>query len=79
MKLHFFLHSQRVIYLHDFDIVERVGGVDNVKEFNIHVSDDTLDIHLYWAGKVTITIPIMNVYGSLISAIIVTPSKHTII
>ena len=50
-------------------------GIAITKEFNILVIDDTLDIHLYWAGKGTLTIPIRNVHGPLIFAITVTPSK----
>lgn len=61
----------------DFNIVEKAGGVGKgiTKEFNVDVNDTTLVIHLSWAGKGTNAIPIRGVYGPLISAITVTPSK----
>ncbi|XP_028755433.1 probable LRR receptor-like serine/threonine-protein kinase At1g53430 [Neltuma alba] len=64
-------------YLHDFNIMREAGGVGKgiVKDFNVHVKDNTLEIHLYWAGKGTTSIPYDNgVYGPLISAISVTPN-----
>lgn len=61
----------------DFDIKEAAGGVGKgiTKEFDVDVNDNTLEIHLYWAGKGTTSIPNRGVYGPLISAITVTPSK----
>jgi hypothetical protein len=63
--------------LKDFNIVEEAGGVGKgiTKEFVVEVNDNTLEIHLYWAGKGTNAIPVEGVYGPLISAITVTPSK----
>ncbi|XP_028755436.1 probable LRR receptor-like serine/threonine-protein kinase At1g53440 isoform X2 [Neltuma alba] len=63
-------------YLHDFNIMREAGGVGKgiVKNFNVDVNDNTLEIHLYWAGKGTTTIPNYAVYGPLISAISVTPN-----
>lgn len=57
--------------------MEAAGGVGKgiTKEFDVDVSDSTLEIHLYWAGKGTTAIPDRGVYGPLISAITVTPSK----
>lgn len=62
----------------DFNIVEAAGGVGKpvTKEFDVDVNDSTLEIHLYWAGKGTHSIPHRSVYGPLISAITVTPSKN---
>ncbi|MFS7911939.1 hypothetical protein Hanom_Chr02g00123931 [Helianthus anomalus] len=37
------------------------------------VNGSTLEIHLYWAGKETTTIPDRGVYGPLLSAIAITP------
>jgi len=63
--------------LKDFNIMEEAGGVGKgiTKEFDVEVNDTTLEIHLYWAGKGTTAVPDRGVYGPLISAITVTPSK----
>ena len=64
--------------LTDFSIMEEAGGVGKgiTKDFkNVTVEGSTLEIHLYWAGKGTTAIPDRGVYGPLISAITVTPSK----
>lgn len=61
----------------DFNIVEEAKGVGKAitKDFETSVNGSTLEIHLYWAGKGTNAIPSRGVYGPLISAITVTPSK----
>lgn len=63
--------------LKDFDIELEAGGVNKplTKNFTAVVTDTTLDIHFYWAGKGTSGIPVRGVYGPLISAISVDPSK----
>ncbi|XP_065629647.1 probable LRR receptor-like serine/threonine-protein kinase At1g53430 isoform X2 [Quercus suber] len=69
---------QGKLELKDFNIVEEAGGVGMpiIKEFDdVLVSGSTLEIHFYWAGKGTTSIPVKGVYGPLISAIEVTPSK----
>lgn len=50
-------------------------GLPTTLESDVDVDDGTLEIHLYWAGKGTTAIPDRGVYGPLISAIAVTPSK----
>ena len=58
--------------------MEEAGGVGIgiTKEFNsISVTGSTLEIDLYWSGKGTTAVPDRGVYGPLISAITVTPSK----
>ncbi|KAI9085932.1 hypothetical protein K1719_032009 [Acacia pycnantha] len=62
-------------YLRDFNIMKEAGGVGKgiVKDFNVDVNNNTLEIHLYWAGKGTVSVP-YGVYGPLISAISVTPN-----
>ncbi|KAG5120353.1 hypothetical protein JHK82_034773 [Glycine max] len=62
-------------YLKDFNIAKEAGGVGKgiTREFNVNVTESTLEIHLSWAGKGTNAIPIIGVYGPLISAITVTP------
>ncbi|XP_054811745.1 probable LRR receptor-like serine/threonine-protein kinase At1g53430 [Prosopis cineraria] len=63
-------------YLSDFNIMEAAGGVGKgiFRDFNVDVRDNSLEIHLYWAGKGTTAIPDRGVYGPLISAISVTPN-----
>ena len=65
------------VVLEDFNIMEEAGGVDRgiTREFNVDVNGSTLEIHLYWRGKGTTAIHDRGVYGPLISAITVTPSK----
>ncbi|CAL5403097.1 unnamed protein product [Camellia sinensis] len=60
----------------DFDIMEEAEGVGKniTKEVDAYVNGSTLEIHLYWSGKGTTTIPNQGTYGPLISAISVTPS-----
>lgn len=55
----------------DFNIEDAAGGVNKaiVMPFPAEVSDNTLEIRFYWAGKGTIGIPVRGVYGPLISAI----------
>lgn len=61
----------------DFNIEDEAGGVQRaiIKNFTAIVTDNTLDIRFYWAGKGTTGIPVRGVYGPLISAISVDPSK----
>lgn len=63
--------------LTDYNIAEKANGVRRgiVEEFDVNVNGSTLEIHLYWTGKGTTAIPDRGVYGPLISAIAVTPSK----
>ncbi|KAJ0684362.1 putative Malectin domain-containing protein [Helianthus annuus] len=60
----------------DFDISDEAGGVGKeiVKSYTVNVNA-TLFIRLNWAGKGTTAIPSRGVYGPLISAISVNPSK----
>lgn len=65
------------LVLEDFNIMKEAGGAGKgiVREFDVLVNGSTLEIHLYWKGKGTTAIPDRGVYGPLISAITVTPSK----
>ena len=64
----------------DFNIVEeanRTSGNDQafVKQYlNVNVTDNTLEIRFYRAGKGTRAVPKRGNYGILISAISVCPS-----
>lgn len=63
--------------LENFNIEDEAGGAGNplLKTFTVVVTSHTLKIHFYWAGKGTTGIPVRGVYGPLISAISVDPSK----
>ncbi|KAG9448165.1 hypothetical protein H6P81_014293 [Aristolochia fimbriata] len=67
---------QGVRVLKDFNIENRAGGPGRalVLNFIAKVTSNTLEIHLYWAGKGTTSVPFKGVYGPLISAISVTPN-----
>ena len=66
---------QRKLVSKDFNIAKEAGGVGKavIKKFTAVVTNNALDIRLYWAGKGTTTIPFGSVYGPLISAISVDP------
>ncbi|XP_058100934.1 probable LRR receptor-like serine/threonine-protein kinase At1g53440 isoform X3 [Magnolia sinica] len=68
------IQDQRV--LKDFNIQKVAGGPGRevIIPFTANVTDHTLEIHFYWAGKGTTAIPDRGVYGPLISAITVTPN-----
>ncbi|XP_047962224.1 probable leucine-rich repeat receptor-like serine/threonine-protein kinase At3g14840 [Salvia hispanica] len=72
----FDVYIQGKLVLKDFDIELEAGGVNKplIKNFTVVVTDTTLDIHFYWAGKGTSGIPVRGVYGPLVSAISVNPS-----
>ncbi|KAM2949271.1 hypothetical protein FF1_036183 [Malus domestica] len=55
----------------DFDISKEAGGVNRavVKKFNVIVSENYLEIHLFWAGKGTCCIPDSGDYGPLIAVV----------
>ncbi|KAL5997727.1 hypothetical protein ACLOJK_008657 [Asimina triloba] len=67
---------QGKLVLRDFNIEDAAGGPGKavVKTFTTVVTSHTLEIHLYWAGKGTTSIPSRGVYGPLISAISVDPN-----
>nr|TKR97677.1 putative LRR receptor-like serine/threonine-protein kinase [Populus alba] len=58
-----------------FDIYIQAGGVDRAitKTFNVTVSENHLEIHLFWAGKGTCCNPVQGYYGPIISALNVVP------
>ncbi|XP_024008133.1 probable LRR receptor-like serine/threonine-protein kinase At1g56130 isoform X2 [Eutrema salsugineum] len=60
----------------DFDIRRTAGGSSIravQREYKANVSENYLEIHLFWAGKGTCCIPIQGAYGPLISAVSATP------
>ncbi|KAG8386456.1 hypothetical protein BUALT_Bualt03G0150600 [Buddleja alternifolia] len=71
----FDVYIQGNLVLKDFNIEDEAGGVNKgiTRNFTAIVTDNTLDIRFYWAGKGTNGIPVRGVYGPLISAISVDP------
>ncbi|GKV50310.1 hypothetical protein SLEP1_g57022 [Rubroshorea leprosula] len=67
----FDIYIQGTIVLKDFDISNEAGGVNRAitKNFIATVSENHLEIHLFWAGKGTCCIPQPGSYGPSISAI----------
>jgi len=55
----------------DFNFTKEAQGSNGsfTRAFNTTVTDRTLEIRLYWAGKGTTVIPIRGNYGPIISAI----------
>ncbi|XP_075486618.1 putative LRR receptor-like serine/threonine-protein kinase At1g07650 isoform X1 [Primulina tabacum] len=72
----FDVYLQGEVVLKDFDIAAKAGGPGKpiVETFTATVTNHTLKIHLYWAGRGTTGIPERGVYGPLISAISVDPN-----
>ncbi|XP_048129590.1 probable leucine-rich repeat receptor-like serine/threonine-protein kinase At3g14840 [Rhodamnia argentea] len=67
----FNVYIQGKLVWKDFNIAIEAGGVGKpvIKNFNATVTNGTLEIRFYWAGKGTYAIPNRGVYGPLISAI----------
>ncbi|XP_020227245.1 probable LRR receptor-like serine/threonine-protein kinase At1g56140 [Cajanus cajan] len=68
----FDIYIQGTRVLKDFDIQKEAGGVSYravQKQFRFEVSENYLEIHLFWAGKGTCCIPAQGTYGPLIQAI----------
>ncbi|GKV44303.1 hypothetical protein SLEP1_g51495 [Rubroshorea leprosula] len=67
----FDIYIQGTIVLKDFDILKEAGGVERAinKSFIATVTENHLEIHLFWAGKGTCCIPEGGDYGPSISAI----------
>ncbi|XP_073279291.1 probable LRR receptor-like serine/threonine-protein kinase At1g56140 isoform X3 [Primulina huaijiensis] len=59
----------------DFDIQKEVGSLRAfAKDFNVQVSENYIEIHLFWAGKGTCCVPSHGTYGPLIQAISAKPA-----
>ncbi|KAK8274110.1 hypothetical protein V6Z11_D10G052200 [Gossypium hirsutum] len=72
----FDVYIQGTRRLRDFDISKAAGGVERaiIKNFTANVTENHLEIHLFWAGKGTCCTPIQGYYGPSISAISVVPN-----
>ncbi|RDY13855.1 putative LRR receptor-like serine/threonine-protein kinase, partial [Mucuna pruriens] len=70
----FNVYIQGEVVLKDFNIANKAGGVgkETIERFRARVSNKSLEIRFYWAGKGTTQIPQKSVYGPLISAISIT-------
>ncbi|KAJ6979334.1 hypothetical protein NC653_027478 [Populus alba x Populus x berolinensis] len=70
-KRFFDIYIQGKLERKNFNIEEAANGSNKAysKEFNATVTDNTLEIRLYWNGKGTTCIPERGNYGPLISAI----------
>ncbi|GFP85151.1 probable LRR receptor-like serine/threonine-protein kinase at1g56130 [Phtheirospermum japonicum] len=72
----FDIYVQGNLERRDFNILRRAGGVSLravTEEFRVEVSENYLEIHLFWAGKGTCCVPRQSTYGPLISAISARP------
>ncbi|KAL0407096.1 UNVERIFIED_CONTAM: putative LRR receptor-like serine/threonine-protein kinase, partial [Sesamum latifolium] len=72
----FDIYVQGNLEVKDFDILREANGTSFgavVREFNVEVLENYIEIHLFWAGKGTCCTPAPGTYGPLISAISVTP------
>ncbi|XP_057724098.1 probable leucine-rich repeat receptor-like serine/threonine-protein kinase At3g14840 [Arachis stenosperma] len=67
----FHIYIQGTLVEKDFNIAKEAGGVGKaiVKAYTAAVTNNTIEIRFYWAGKGTTIIPKKSVYGPLISAI----------
>ncbi|XP_057764053.1 probable LRR receptor-like serine/threonine-protein kinase RFK1 isoform X1 [Salvia miltiorrhiza] len=75
-KRMFDIYIQEELVHENFDIEDEARAAQKpvVRYFNANVTDNTLEIRFYWAGKGTTRIPNRGDYGSLISAISVDPT-----
>ncbi|KAF5475515.1 hypothetical protein F2P56_007315 [Juglans regia] len=67
----FDIYIQGSLRQKDFDISQEAGGVERALEkvFNATVSENYLEVHLFWAGKGTCCVPVHGHYGPMISAL----------
>ncbi|XP_041023700.1 probable LRR receptor-like serine/threonine-protein kinase At1g07650 isoform X2 [Juglans microcarpa x Juglans regia] len=74
----FDVYIQDKLVLKDFDIEKEAGGVDKpvIRNFTAVVTNKTLEIRFYWAGKGTQDVPRRGTYGPLISAITIDSDFH---
>ncbi|PON40429.1 Serine/threonine protein kinase [Parasponia andersonii] len=67
----FHIYIQGKLIRRDFDISKEARGVLKAiaVPFNVEVTENYLEIHLFWAGKGTCCIPKEGYYGPLIAAV----------
>ncbi|XP_052177866.1 probable leucine-rich repeat receptor-like serine/threonine-protein kinase At3g14840 isoform X2 [Diospyros lotus] len=71
----FDIYIQGKLVEKDFNIVDKAGGAGRsiTMTYDAIVTNGTLEIRFYWAGRGTTAVPVRGVYGPLISAISVDP------
>ncbi|XP_017978326.1 PREDICTED: probable LRR receptor-like serine/threonine-protein kinase At1g56140 [Theobroma cacao] len=71
----FDIYIQGSLKVKDFDISKEAGGAERAitRNFTANVTENHLEIHLFWAGKGTCCVPEFGYYGPSISAISVVP------
>ncbi|KAE9617088.1 putative protein kinase RLK-Pelle-DLSV family [Lupinus albus] len=72
----FDIYVQGTRVFKDFNIQKEAGGISYrsvQRQVRVQVSENYLDIHLFWTGKGTCCIPEQGTYGPLISAISAIP------
>ncbi|KAL5977023.1 hypothetical protein ACLOJK_021361 [Asimina triloba] len=72
----FDVYAQGNLQLKNFNIKIAAGGLSKqavVRTFKVNVTENFLEIHLFWAGKGTCCIPLHGTYGPSVSAISATP------
>ncbi|XVF39979.1 hypothetical protein PTKIN_Ptkin01aG0076300 [Pterospermum kingtungense] len=78
----FDVYIQGTRQLRDFDISKAAGGVDReiIMNFTANVSENYLEIHLFWAGKGSCCFPSTEpgYYGPLISALSVVRKSNEV-
>ncbi|KAK9937489.1 hypothetical protein M0R45_014275 [Rubus argutus] len=67
----FNIYIQGILVLKDFDIRKEAGAsfLAVQKNYTAQVTENYLEIHLFWAGKGTCSVPAQGTYGPIISAI----------
>ncbi|KAK1367258.1 putative LRR receptor-like serine/threonine-protein kinase [Heracleum sosnowskyi] len=71
----FDIYIQGNLIFKEFDIRKEAGSSFQAtsKDYKVQVSENYLEVHLFWAGKGTCCIPDVGTYGPSISAISATP------
>ncbi|KAL8505344.1 hypothetical protein ACS0TY_016547 [Phlomoides rotata] len=73
----FHIYIQGNLEVKDFDIRREAAGVSLravERQFNVTVSENYFEVHLFWAGKGTCCVPQQATFGPSISAISATPN-----
>ncbi|XP_071699001.1 uncharacterized protein [Rutidosis leptorrhynchoides] len=73
----FDIYLQGNLVFPDFDIKQAAGGASFSpvsRQATVQVSNNYLEIHLFWSGKGTCCVPDQGTFGPLISAISATPN-----
>ncbi|KAI7745731.1 hypothetical protein M8C21_022208 [Ambrosia artemisiifolia] len=73
----FDIYLQGNLAFQDFDIRRAAGGAafrPVSRQATVHVTDNYLEIHIFWSGKGTCCVPKQGTFGPLISAISATPN-----